>query len=328
MHIDIGSLERLIPLRNGRTLAYTEAGNLSSKTVVLHFHGLFTVGDASRTSPAILSKNIHFVMPTLPGWGNTSPPPPSTLYHDCITSDMTALLSHLYPNSNGSGIKLYIGGSSFGTVPAQILYGAPYDKFPFGRCISDVLLCAALSPFRYHKDYTKSMAWPYYVVVGPVSHYIPFNLVTHLVKFMLARQEVTVESAEAGFREHFNKMDKAEREVFASWCEGRGSGPEDMARYLAEHRVKSTSKSWEGFLLMPPLLHSDWGFRPDALDEEHSRPRVLLTASKDDNICPMAYAHYLAANYKNARIRNVHGGHLSMVYQMDDVWAEFLADEQ
>ncbi|KAG0694125.1 Alpha/Beta hydrolase protein [Suillus ampliporus] len=329
MFTDIGSGERSLSLRDGRTLAYAEAGNLSSKTVVLYLHGLFSIGgDASQMSPVILSKNVHFVTPTLPGWGNTSPPPPSTLYHDCITSDMTTLLSHLYPDSNGSDIKMYIAGCSFGTVPAQILYGAPYDKFPFGRCISGVLLCGALSPYRYHKDYAKSMTWEYYVVSGPVLRYIPFNLVSRLIKFVLARKRATIEAVETPLREIYNKMDQAERDVFARWCERRGRVLEHAVRSMAENIVKSTSKSWEGLMLTPPLLHSDWGFRPDALDEEHSRPHVLLTASKDDHITPMAYAHYLAANYKNARIKNLDGGHLSIIFHMDDVWAEFLADEQ
>ncbi|KAG0700494.1 Alpha/Beta hydrolase protein [Suillus ampliporus] len=328
MSTDIGSGEQFLPLRDGRTLAYAEAGNLSSKTVLLYMHGLFTVGDASQTSPVILSKNVHFVTPTLPGWGNTSPPPPSTSYHDCLTSDMTTLLSHMYPDSNSNDIKLYIAGSSFGTVPAQILYGAPYDKFPFGRCISDVLLCGALPPFRYHKDYTKSMTWKYYIVAGPITYYIPFNLVARLIKFRMERKWPTTEAVEASFREHFDRMDRADREVFARWCEGCGRVPEDTVQNLAENKIKSTSKSWEGFMLMTPLLHSNWGFRPDALDEEHSRPRVLITASKDDILSPMAYAHYLAANYKNARIKDVNGRHLSMIYQMDEVWAEFLADEK
>ncbi|KAG0704163.1 hypothetical protein DFH29DRAFT_1039150 [Suillus ampliporus] len=289
MPTDLGSGEQFLPLRDGRTLAYAEAGNLSSKTVVLHMHGLFAVGDASLTSP-----------------GNTSAPPPSTLYHDCITSDMTALLSHLYPDSNDSDLKLYISGGSFGTVPVQILYGASYDKFPFGRCILGT----------------------YYIVIGPVSRYIPFNLVARVIKFLLARQRKNIEAVEASLWEHFERMDQAEREMFARWCERYEKAPEDKVRNMAENIVNSTSKSWEGFMLLAPLLHSDWGFRPDALDEEHSRPRVLLTASKDDVICPMDYAHYLAANYKNARMKDIHGRHLTIVYQMDEVWAEFLADEQ
>ncbi|KAG1755835.1 Alpha/Beta hydrolase protein [Suillus lakei] len=328
MSTDTGSGEILLPLRDGRTLAYEEAGNLSSKTIVLYLHGFFTFGDASETTPVLFSKNVHFITPTLPGWGSTSPPPPSTPYRDCLTSDMTTLLSHLYPDSNGRDIKLYVAGGSLGTVSAQILYGAPYDKFPFGRCILGVLLLGAITPFRYHKDYAKDMTWTHYILPGPIGHYIPFNLLTHLIKFVLVRKLSTIEGAEASLRETvFDRMDQAEREAFAKWSEERGKVPEDLVRKMAENVLKSTSKSWEGFMLTPPLLHSDWGFQPDALDEEHSRPRVLITASKDDHMSPVAYAYYLAATYKNARIKHIDGGHMSVSYHMDEVWAEFLADE-
>ncbi|OJA11032.1 hypothetical protein AZE42_13165, partial [Rhizopogon vesiculosus] len=62
--------------------------------------------------------------------------------------------------------------------------------------------------------------------------------------------------------------------------------------------------------------------------EEHSRPHVLLAAAKDDHLTPVAYAHYLAANYKNVRMKYVDGGHLAIMYHMDEVWAEFLANEK
>jgi pimeloyl-ACP methyl ester carboxylesterase len=329
MSANNSSGEQCLALSGGRTLAYEEAGNTSSKTVLLYLHGSFTVGDASKTSPVLLRKNIHFITPTMPGWGNTSPPPPSTSYNDCLISDMTTLLSHHYPDSNGHDIKLYIAGGSFGTVPTQILYGAPYDKFPFGRCIAGVLLMGALSPFRYHKDYAKCMTWGNYIGVGPVRFYVPFNLIGRLVKSVLARQLATIEGAEKFLRENlFDKMDQAERDRFKRWSEERGRALGETERGMAENLVKSVSKSWVGFMLMPPILHSDWGFRPDELDEEHSRPHVLITTSKDDHLTPPAYAHYLAANYKNVRIKDIDGGHLGILYYIDDVWAEFLADEQ
>jgi len=328
MSTDHNTSERYLALTGGRTLAYAEAGNISSKTIVLYLHGSFTVGDASKVSPVLLKKNIHFISPTLPGWGNTSGPLPSTSYNDCLTSDMVALLSHHYPDFDGHNIKLYLAGGSFGTVPAQILYGAPYDKFPFGRCISGVLLMGALSPFRYHKDYAKCMTWGNYFMTGPIASCMPL-LLGHLVKFMLAKRFATIEAAEAMFQEAvFGRMDQAERETFARWCEARGRAPGETERGMAENSVKSVSKSWVGPMLMPSILHSDWGFRPDELDEEHSRPHILIAASQDDHMAPVAYAQYLAANYKNARIKHIDGGHLSALYHMDEIWAEFLAEEQ
>lgn len=50
--------ERYLALPGGRTLAY--AGNIPSKTLALHLHGSFTIGNASQTSPVILSKNNKY----------------------------------------------------------------------------------------------------------------------------------------------------------------------------------------------------------------------------------------------------------------------------
>jgi hypothetical protein len=68
------------------------------------------------------------------------------------------LLEHLHPRAKN--LKLYIGGGSFGTVEAQILYGALYNFFfLLGRRIAGLLLVARLSPFRPHITYTKDVAW-------------------------------------------------------------------------------------------------------------------------------------------------------------------------
>ncbi|KAF8558844.1 alpha/beta-hydrolase [Imleria badia] len=318
--------ESKLALPGGRTLAYATAGNASSTTVLLYLHGAFTVGETSRVSRTITSKDVHHVCPTLPGWGNTSPPPPSTPYVDRLTGDMTALLDHLYPE-RGRDIKLYVAGGSFGTVPAQILYGAPYDKFPYGRRIVGVLLMGSLTPFRYHKDYATHMTWSNYFMVGPISQWLPFKRVfVDLVTFVMAKKVSTVENAEQFLRGFlFDKMDAAEREEFAQWRAKNGIAEGETERRFAENVARSVATSWEGFKLMSSVLHSDWGFRPDALDEEHSRPFVMLVTSLGDKEAPQAWTEYLAASYQNTKIKTLRGGHIGILYHMDEVWGEFLA---
>ncbi|KAG8218784.1 Alpha/Beta hydrolase protein [Butyriboletus roseoflavus] len=318
--------ESTLPLPGGRTLAYATSGNVHSTTVLLYLHGAFTVGETSKIHRAIASKDIHHICPTLPGWGNTSPPFPSTPYVDCLFSDITALLDRFYPE-NGRDIKLYVSGGSFGTVPAQILYGAPYDKFPYGRCIVGVLLMGALTPFRYHKDYAKHMTWSNYLMVGPIAQWLPFrHLLVHLVKFQMATKMSTVDNAEKFLRGFlFDKMDEAEKEEYAQWRAKEGIAEGETERKFATNAVRSVANSWEGFKLMSFVLHSDWGFRPDGLDEEHSRPFVMLVTGSGDKQAPEAWTQYLAATYKKTKVKTLHGGHLGILYHLDDVWAEFLA---
>lgn len=77
-------------------LAYEHAGNHTSSTVVIFFSGTLTVGDASRSKPVLISKGVHFIAPTLPGYGNTSPPAQTTTYAATIARDISALLDHLH----------------------------------------------------------------------------------------------------------------------------------------------------------------------------------------------------------------------------------------
>lgn len=107
---------KFLALSGGRTMAYANAGDTSSSTAVLFFHGFFSAGDASRPSPVIIEKGVHFVAPTLPGWGQSSPPNNTLTYAASLAADITALLNHLYPRS--TDLKLYIGGGSYGTVSA------------------------------------------------------------------------------------------------------------------------------------------------------------------------------------------------------------------
>ncbi|KAH7924041.1 alpha/beta-hydrolase [Leucogyrophana mollusca] len=316
------SHERKLALLGGRTLAYEQAGNTSSPIVVLYLHGAFTIGEASKPSSVILSKGVHYVAPTLPGWGNTSSPLPSTSYVDCILSDMTVLLNHLYPEGSRN-ITLYVAGGSYGTAPAQILYGAPYEKFPYGRRIAGLLLLGAISPFYYHRDYAKHMSWGNYIMAGPPARYVPFNLVARLVKLALAKRLSTVEGAEKFLQDTvFGKMGEAERKEFAQWRDAQRLEEGETERKMARNVMRSVATSWDGLLLMP---QADWGFRPGGLDEEHSRPPILITSSKDDQMSPEGFAKYLVANYKNARMKSVGGGHLSILYHLDEVWTEFLA---
>ena len=324
--IDTTHDEKTLALPGGRTLAYATSGSASSTTVLLYLHGAFTVGETSRVSRTLASKNVHHVCPTLPGWGNTSPPSRSTSYVDTLTGDMTVLLDHLYPE-RGRDIKLYVSGGSFGTVPAQILYGVPYDKFPYGRCIIGVLLLGSLTPFRYHTDYAKHMSWKNYLLAGPITQWFPFNrLFVDLVKFAMAKKMSTVDNAETLLRQSiFDKMDEEEKDEFTRWRTKEGIAEGETERRFAANAVRSVARSWEGFKLMPLVLHSDWGFRPDALDDEHSRPFVILVTSHGDKEAPEAWTQYLAATYKNTKVTTLHGGHISVLYHLEDLWAEFLA---
>jgi pimeloyl-ACP methyl ester carboxylesterase len=321
------SAEKLLALPDGRTLAYSEAGNASSSTVVIYLHGAFTVGDAKRPSPIILEKGVHFVAPTLPGWGNSSPLPRGMAYATNLATVITALIDHLHPGA--TDLKLYIAGGSFGTAPAQMLYGASYDIFPPGRNIAALLLVGAITPFHSDKNYAKSMTWPNYFMAGPPGRILP-NVMPHIVKLILASKVRTPEGAEAFIRDTvFNKMGESERHAFNEWRVSRGKSEGEVERDMGQNIVRSVAKTWDGFLCMADVLHSGWGgFTPSGLDDEHSRAPVLVVSSKGDDIAPEAWSTYLVENYKNARLKSIEGGHIAAMFHWDEIWSEFMVLER
>lgn len=315
--------EKLLVLPDGRTLAYSDAGNASSSTLVIYLHGMFTVGDAKRPPPVMLEKGAHFVAPTLPGWGNSSPVPHGVAYTTNLATDITTLIDHLHPNT--TDLKLYIAGGSFGTVPAQMLYGASYEIFPYGRNIAALLLIGAIVPFHCDENYAKSMSWSNYLMVGPPGRLMP-NVIPRLVKLGLASKVSSPEGAESFIREViFNKMDDSERRTFDQWRVSRGKGEGELEKEMGLNVARSIAKTWEGFLDTPGVLHSGWGgFTPSGLDDEHSRPPVLVVSSKGDDIAPEAWSTYLVENYKNGRLKSIEGGHIAAICHLDEIWAEFM----
>ncbi|KAF7370956.1 AB hydrolase-1 domain-containing protein [Mycena sanguinolenta] len=252
--------------------------------------------------PALVEKNAHHIVPTLAGWGYSSPRPSSQNYADTLTSDMTELITHLHPNT--ADLDIYVSGGSYGTVPAQMLYGAPFDKFPLGRNIRGCLILAPFSPFKWHKEYTKSMTWSNYISVGPPARVFPFQLLQRTIIFALSTKMNTVEKAEEMLRKLLFAGPPEERAAFARWreergIEGGGVGAPDGDRHGQEHL--------------------------ENLDKDHTSGRpILIAASINDELGP-DMANWLEENYTNSRLKWVPGKHLSTLYEVDNLWAELLA---
>jgi len=313
--------EKYLDLPGGRRLAYAENGNPSSSTLVIFFHGAFGVGTADTLQKYLREKDVHFVAPTLAGWGKSSPRSKNIPFHVGLASDTSALIDHLHPQKEG--LKIYIAGGSFGTVPAQMLYGASFDVFPSGRNVVGCMVLAPFSPFKLHKDYSKSMTISNYIGVGPPSRYIPFKLLQRLGSVVFHRKIKTPTKAEGFVRQTlFDKMGEEEKAEFAKWREQTGKAEGQVEREFGQNMMRSVQESWVGFMEMADAIHGDWGFAPNALDEEHNARPILLVTSEGDTMAPDAMAKWLSENYKNAHYRSVHGGHLAAMFHMNELWKE------
>ncbi|KAF8801874.1 alpha/beta-hydrolase [Phlegmacium glaucopus] len=315
--------EQYLKLSDGRTLAYTESGNSSSSILVIFLHGMFGIGSAPTTSGVLLEKGVHYISPTLPGWGASSPRNNDRPYSVGIASDITALIDHLHPHD--LNLKIYIAGGSYGTVPAQMLYGAPFDVFPYGRYLAGCMLLAPLSPPRFHTDYAKALTMGNYIAIGPPSRYIPFKLVPRLVAFVIHQKVKTLEGAERFIRSLlFDQMKEEESIAFKKYKEDNSKADGEVEREFAENTMKSVQYTWEGCMETGDVIHGDWGFHPAELDEEHNKRPILVVTTDGDTTAPAANAKWLVASYKNSHYRLISGGHLGSMYHMNDLWRQLL----
>jgi len=316
---------------SGRTLAFDHSGDYGSLIVVVFYHGVFGVGNAnsSRRSRVFDEKHVHFVTPTLPGWGRTSPPSSSTpSYTDTLTSDLTALIHHLYPDpSTRARLQIFVSGGSFGTVAAQIIYGQPLDKFPLGRCIRGLLL---LSPFSkpghgWDPNFNSSLDLGSWLMMGSPSHYVPFNMLPRLLSTMFKTKFTTIESAEQMIRTTlFDRMDEAEKREFDTYRREHSLNEGQLEREFAVNAWRSVQMGMDGFTGLNQVMHEDWGFRPQEIDPLGRR--VLIYAAKGDTLAPNAQAYWLRDNYRNSELILLDGGHIVVLTKMEEIWTSFLRE--
>jgi len=312
--------DKSLSLPDGRTLAYADNGNTSSSDLVLFLHGAFSVGYAARLPPVLLEHNLHYIAPSLPGWGKSSPmPAPSTAYPATLAADMTCLVTHLHPTT--ANLRLYLCGHSFGTVPAQILHSLPHHIFPLGRQIVALVLLAPLSPPHCHTAYARTLSWQNYLMFGPPARYAPFNLVMHLAKIYMNRHLSPEAAAEIHVRNTLTQfMDDEEREVLVRWMEDNGMAEGQFEREMAHVLTSSVAHSWQGFLDIPAIYHFGWGgSRPE--DAVNTCP-VLVISSRGDFLSSEDMARWLATAYKSAGIKHVDGNRYSLFLHLDDIWDE------
>ena len=320
---DIPLVDQLLPLPNNRTLAYTTSGDPTSTTVVIFFHGVFGVGRTSSKSQAkvLEAKGVHNVSPTLPGWGLSSSRPKGVPYAVALAGDIAALLDHLYPSK--PALRIYVAGGSYGTVPAQMIYGLPSTIFPYAPYVAGCLLLAPFSPFKYHHGYAKTLSLPNYVAVGPPTQWLPFNLVPRLFSVSMAGKLKTEESAEKFVRQLlFDKMEEKEKATFAEWRTVYGREEGELERDFAKNMVASVAQNWDGFLEVSAVLREDWGFDPAQLE---AKGPILICASQGDKMADDGMARWLAEAYPNGHLKlSEGGGHISGLFELDAIWTAFL----
>jgi pimeloyl-ACP methyl ester carboxylesterase len=164
------SNEKYISLSDGRQLAYTDQGDIGSNKIFIFFHGAFGIGDSSIEKNFYKEIGYHFITPTLPGWGNSSPwPENQPISH--YPNDIHQLLLGLKKN-HCKNLRITVAGGSYGSVFAQICFGTSTDIMPEIINVQSLIVFSGFSSFRYHKKYTNGMSWLNYFMLGmPAIHF-------------------------------------------------------------------------------------------------------------------------------------------------------------
>ncbi|KAF8642071.1 hypothetical protein AX16_009687 [Volvariella volvacea WC 439] len=316
--------EQILTLADGRSLAYDTAGDPNSHTLIIFFHDVFAVGSALNVNKAALSRGIRYIAPTIAGWGKSSPRPAKRSYAAELASDISSLISHLYPSSYAQQQqKIYVAGTAYGTIHAQMLFGLPRDVFPLGRQVRGMLLLSPLSPFKYHTDFAKGLSWPNWFMFGPASQFLPFHLVPRLASMAIKSSLTTPEKAEAFIAEGITAgMSEAEKKAFAEYRQAKGIPEGELEKEAAYHALRSVSESWAGFMEASDVVREDWGFEPRNVSTLGRK--ILIVASTDDELAPDSMTQWLMAQYRGASLRSIEGGHMASLHHYDEVWAALL----
>lgn len=324
---DVQAPEEILSLPDNRQIAFSQAGNASSKTVFLFFVGLFSVGSITSIPAPIRHLDAHLIHPTLPGNGLSSSEAPGVSYSISLCRDIKALLENLHPEDSASSIEvLYIGGGSFGSVAAQILYGSPYSWFPFGKRIKGCLLLAPFSPFKLDRNYSKGMTWLVWLSIGAPARLVPFHLISRMLAIFFSLHLKNLDDAVNFFGSFMlGNMDEIEIATFEQFCQQNGTTRYRFLQHLAQDAIHCSSNNWHGFLQAPRILNSDWGFDPRCLDQEHSEKKMLVVRSDQDDLGP-EMSEWLVDAYPNAQMTTVRGGHMAGLYSIDKLWAHLLAE--
>lgn len=313
-----GEEEHILHLPGGRQLAYAHNGPPKSRTIVIFFSGLMSVGNAADVPGPCRELGVHWISPTLPGMGNSSIRNVTEPYHAALSRDMAALLEHLYPTSAFDAI--YLAGGSYGTVQAQMLYGASYELFPAGRKIVGCILLAGFSPFKYDTGYGKKLNWQNWFSVGPPSQ-LPFRPLQRLFRMLIASKLKSLDGARDFIRQTIlGKMNEEEKYQFAQWLAKKSLTEFEFLDHMARGAVKCCQR-WDGLMEVPDVIHSDWGFEPITLDDEHAVKPILVVGSEQDHLGGSTNG-WIVANYRSANFKSIPGGHMSSLYYMDDIWRE------
>ena len=195
--------------------------------------------------------------------------------------------------------------------------------FPPGRKIAGCILLSGFSPFKYHETYAKTLNWQNWFSVGPPTQLLPGHLLQWLFRFAIGSKLKSLDGAKTFLRQTLlDKMDNEEKLTFSQWLVKNDLTEDAFVDQMAQGTIKCC-KNWDGFMEVSDVIHSDWGFDPKELDEQHASKPILIVGSSADHLGGSTNS-WMVDNYRSVKFKMVPGGHISSLFYMDELWKELI----
>ncbi|KAI9018906.1 Alpha/Beta hydrolase protein [Hyaloraphidium curvatum] len=303
--------ERILRLRDGRSLAYTECGDPAGRAI-LCFHGALGVGDFSAFSKTFAAAGYRVVAPTLPGWGSSSPSA-GDVWAAAYFRDVAELLDHLAIE------KCDAMGVSYGSLAA--LNAAANLPARVGRC----LLMSGFAPFRHPGlDYSLGMGFQTKLTMGWFARANPWfaRFTASAVRKYLGTPAAAAKFAQDNLAGQMNADEKAQQAAL------RAKDPSDPRldpAVMGLNMHLSMAKCEKGYTTIPQNLWDPdlWGLKSL---EEFPVP-LYVTGATGDAYAPINLQRFLAKTAPKGTTKMVEhaGGHLSYSFLFEELFPPFAA---
>lgn len=303
----------IFKLSGGGTLEYVSSGDTKSSKVILGFPGLFAVASAPPPFDSkMLELGISYIQVTPPGQGESTKPPNAGTFATWLPGAIAELLTAL--GKDEETLRLIVSGGSYGTVHAQVIFGAPKSSFKFVDNLRGCVLLGPFSPPKYDKTFDSGLTFANWLSVGWPGKYLP---ILRIASWAMSGQVATPEKGEQFMKKTiFASMDDAEKAKYAAWRAKYGKEEGELEASMGKNASAAYAKSWQGFLEVNDEVQADWGFDPK---DTAGRGKVFVVYGKADDRAPNEMAVWLVANYPDAEAIILGGGHLSALWDMEEV---------
>eukprot|EP00834_Sanchytrium_tribonematis_P006524 NODE_489_length_6860_cov_1.209289.p3 type:complete len:303 gc:universal NODE_489_length_6860_cov_1.209289:220-1128(+) len=301
----MGEIKNLT-LSDCRLLQYTESGVLTSKKVIVLFHGLFSVGDAHAQHEFYKKLNVHCIAQNLPGWVQSSPWPKNKPVKE-FAHDVDQMLKHVLKDVTNHDI--YVMGGSYGSVFAQIAAGNL-------EYVKHMMIVGGFSSFYRNKDYAKGMSWLNWISVGPPGYYFTF-----IGKMIAAgiKSKIKTEEGARSIMEKAMHLSDEDKSLSKEWTIRTGKTLEGLIDKMSKDMMLSMKYTNVGYHQVPIFINEDWGFDPEEISSKH----IKIICARNDKQAHMSMHEWNAKHYETD-LEIIEGGHLAAVFTIDQMIADFL----